>query len=118
MNPNQVNQPLEICGGTMKFNIGDHVYIKKYEENISVRCNICDGSGRVKIKEKGFSCPKCGGNGRCYTNQAGYVPEEKIITGVISDKRMNIKYQVKSVNLGGSRCYYENEVFENPGDIK
>jgi hypothetical protein len=45
-----------------KFNIGDEIFvIDHHRKSIFINCEICNGIGIVKIKNKEYECPECKG---------------------------------------------------------
>lgn len=52
----------------IKFDIGQEVYVlKEKEKSHKIPCPICEGKGKVIIKNKSFDCPQC--SGRKFTYQ-------------------------------------------------
>lgn len=94
----------------IKFGVSDRVIVNVLNEVWEkVDCDICDGVGRVIIKNQTFVCPCCSGKKRVNVSVRKVFAEEKIITSITIGKT-GIKYQTKDVDGGNSRCCSEEDI--------
>ena len=90
-----------------KFSIGDKIVaIQCYSEDVFEECKICDGVGKILVKEKSFQCPKCYGHGggivwsdkgwMISTNKTNSIGYDKIvkIDVDISKKKSEVRYML------------------------
>jgi len=79
-----------------KFNIGDQIFVVDYHTiNISIDCEICNGTGIIEIKNKKFTCPECNGKkGTTKYKDEFYVIEKSIFVNevIISGKNIVTLY--------------------------
>ena len=106
------------------FSVGDTVWMVRHErfERI-VRCSACRNTGKIKIGEEKFICPKCGGRA-AHSQSAGerfYVYDSSIVGKVtVEDYPDNYRkdepnpkftYMVHATGVGSGQVWDQESLF-------
>ena len=94
----------------IKYNVGDNISVNTQKEvKERVDCDICEGVGKVSIKNSLFVCPNCLGKKMVSQTVSKTVAEHKVITSITIGKT-GVKYQTKDVGGGNSRSCIEDDI--------
>lgn len=112
-----------------RFSIGDKIYtvdtVKFTYPTKNVKCDICDSTGKVFIKNQEFVCPKCRGKKETnhdicrrryptpsmFSKRVGYIRIE------IKDNGEKISYMCKETGIGTGILYDESMCFATHEEV-
>jgi hypothetical protein len=113
-----------------KFAIGDTVWMVRSERfNRIVKCLPCKNTGKIKIGEEGFICPKCGGRSahtqyvgeKHYVYDSSEIGQVSIVDSEYSHRdnpNPHVTYMIRATGIGSGQIWKESELFPSEAEAQ
>lgn len=117
-----------------KYNFGDHLYCLSYrskKHKIPNNCSTCKDTGKVKINDEIFTCPKC--RGYTYETVNGetewYLSDNGIVGSIRTEqyasqylheygRENEINYMLDKTGIGSGTVWKERNLFNTPEEAE